>query len=113
MGQTSEYDAPWWEDAWNGIADFGVGIAQDLAGMVGLYSEEGGWGAGVERVGLQPGRVLGRNPGGPGQPGRFLRRERLGRRLARGVVGQLLHRLDRVRARHRAVAGSGATGPAT
>ncbi|MEY9214295.1 hypothetical protein ABH917_003741 [Thermobifida halotolerans] len=41
-----EYDAPWWEDAWNGVADFGVGIAQDLAGMVGLYSETGGWGAG-------------------------------------------------------------------
>ncbi|KUP95782.1 hypothetical protein AC529_15595 [Thermobifida cellulosilytica TB100] len=39
-----EYDAPWWEDVWDGIADFGVGIAQDLAGMVGLYSEEGGWG---------------------------------------------------------------------
>ncbi|MFC7329867.1 hypothetical protein [Marinactinospora rubrisoli] len=38
-----EYDAPWYEDAWNGIADFGVGIAEDVAGLVGLYGENG-WG---------------------------------------------------------------------
>ncbi|RCV48341.1 hypothetical protein DEF23_23505 [Marinitenerispora sediminis] len=38
-----EYDAPWYEDAWNGIADFGIGIAEDLGGLVGLYGENG-WG---------------------------------------------------------------------
>ncbi|MUL43266.1 hypothetical protein FZ103_19195, partial [Streptomonospora sp. PA3] len=38
-----EHDAPWWEDVGNGIKDFGVGIAEDLGALVGLYGE-GGWG---------------------------------------------------------------------
>jgi hypothetical protein len=39
-----KYDAPWYEDVWNGIKDFGVGIVQDLASLVGLYGAEGwGW----------------------------------------------------------------------
>ncbi|MFC3522672.1 hypothetical protein ACFONH_25470, partial [Streptomonospora nanhaiensis] len=40
-----EHDAPWYEDVWNGVADFGVGIAEDLGAMVGLYGENG-WGVG-------------------------------------------------------------------
>ncbi|MBC6466060.1 ADP-ribosyltransferase [Actinomadura alba] len=39
-----EYDAPWYEDVWNGVKDFGVGIVQDLASLVGMYGEDGwGW----------------------------------------------------------------------
>ncbi|WP_156003025.1 ADP-ribosyltransferase [Streptomonospora sp. PA3] len=38
-----EHDAPWWEDVGNGIKDFGVGIAEDLGALVGLYGEDG-WG---------------------------------------------------------------------
>ncbi|MDT0304225.1 ADP-ribosyltransferase [Streptomonospora wellingtoniae] len=40
-----EYDAPWYEDAWNGVKDFGVGFAEDLGSLVGLYGEDG-WGVG-------------------------------------------------------------------
>ncbi|WP_121435114.1 ADP-ribosyltransferase [Actinomadura pelletieri] len=36
-----EYDAPWWEDAWNGVKDFGVGIVTDLADLVGIHGENG------------------------------------------------------------------------
>jgi hypothetical protein len=43
-----KYDAPWYEDTWNGIKDFGVGLAQDLSSLVGMYGEDGwgwqGWG---------------------------------------------------------------------
>jgi hypothetical protein len=43
-----KYDAPWYEDVWNGIKDFGVGIVQDVASLVGLYGADGwgwqGWG---------------------------------------------------------------------
>ncbi|MFD0801464.1 ADP-ribosyltransferase, partial [Streptomonospora algeriensis] len=38
-----EHDAEWYEDAWDGVKDFGVGIAQDLGSMTGLYGEDG-WG---------------------------------------------------------------------
>ncbi|WP_460999650.1 hypothetical protein [Streptomonospora sediminis] len=40
-----EHDAPWYEDVWDGVKDFGVGIAEDLGSMVGLYGEDG-WGVG-------------------------------------------------------------------
>ncbi|GAB3463634.1 hypothetical protein GCM10027570_50910 [Streptomonospora sediminis] len=40
-----EHDAPWYEDVWDGVKDFGVGIAEDLGAMVGLYGEDG-WGVG-------------------------------------------------------------------
>ncbi|MFS2295313.1 MAG: hypothetical protein FWJ90_21880 [Actinomadura sp.] len=36
-----EYDAPWYEDAWNGAKDFGMGIVTDLADLVGLHGENG------------------------------------------------------------------------
>ncbi|QKW35099.1 hypothetical protein HUT06_14540 [Actinomadura sp. NAK00032] len=36
-----EYDAPWYEDAWNGVKDFGVGLVTDLADMVGIHGENG------------------------------------------------------------------------
>ncbi|GAA1781941.1 hypothetical protein [Streptomonospora arabica] len=36
-----EYDAPWYEDAWNGVKDFGVGIVEDLGAMAGFYGENG------------------------------------------------------------------------
>jgi hypothetical protein len=39
-----KYDAPWYEDVWNGAKDFGVGLVQDVASLLGLYGEEGwGW----------------------------------------------------------------------
>ncbi|GAB2834438.1 hypothetical protein GCM10027176_43500 [Actinoallomurus bryophytorum] len=42
------YDAPWYEDVWNGVKDFGVGLAQDLSSLVGMYGADGwgwqGWG---------------------------------------------------------------------
>jgi hypothetical protein len=39
-----KYDAPWYEDVWNGIKDFGVGLVQDVASLVGFYGEDGwGW----------------------------------------------------------------------
>jgi len=39
-----KYDAPWYEDVWNGIKDFGVGLVQDLASLVGFYGQDGwGW----------------------------------------------------------------------
>ncbi|KIH96365.1 hypothetical protein LP52_25450, partial [Streptomonospora alba] len=40
-----EHDAPWYEDAWDGVKDFGVGIAEDVGGLVGLHGEDG-WGVG-------------------------------------------------------------------
>lgn len=43
-----QYDAPWYEDVWNGAKDFGVGLAQDVSSLVGMYGETGwgwqGWG---------------------------------------------------------------------
>ena len=39
-----QYDAPWYEDVWNGVKDFGVGLAQDLSSLVGMYGADGwGW----------------------------------------------------------------------
>ena len=36
-----EYDAPWYEDAWNGVKDFTVGLVTDIADMVGIHGENG------------------------------------------------------------------------
>ncbi|QBI54131.1 YwqJ-related putative deaminase [Streptomonospora litoralis] len=38
-----EHDAEWYVDVWDGVQDFGVGIAEDLGSMVGLYGDDG-WG---------------------------------------------------------------------
>ncbi|MFI0482193.1 hypothetical protein [Actinomadura sp. 9N215] len=36
-----EYDAPWYEDAWNGVKDFGMGLVKDIADLAGLHGENG------------------------------------------------------------------------
>ncbi|MFD0686803.1 ADP-ribosyltransferase [Actinomadura fibrosa] len=46
-----EHDKPWYQDAWDGVWDFGKGILTDLADLVGLHGENGwlwdnGWGWG-------------------------------------------------------------------
>ncbi|RCV57268.1 hypothetical protein [Marinitenerispora sediminis] len=42
-GGPQEWDAPFWRDAWDGVADLAVGLVQDRGGYWGLHGEHGWW----------------------------------------------------------------------
>ncbi|GAA2071281.1 hypothetical protein GCM10009780_03210 [Actinomadura alba] len=47
-GSPQQHDKPWYQDAWDGVYDFGSGIVTDLGGLTGLYGENGWVWAGGE-----------------------------------------------------------------